>query len=401
MDEPYVGKAKGGRPRHNLTLVGGCVLVGLTLCLSACSSSSSNDGAVKGSSSIAASTGGSSATKGSSGCVSTAMAKVDAARAPFKEDLPKPFDVSTFKGKTFAYIGLSDAIKNIAVIGQNMQQGLASVGAKTMLFDGQGEPDVIAQAFNTAIGQKVAGIVTYGFDPAIVSSALAKAKAAGIPVVDTANGSPDGPLQPGVVAHVTIDAQQEGKVMADWVAMDSACKANTAFFYISSSAITVEIANAYQAELKALCPSTCNVVKSSIDVPTQATTTPVLATNVIQRDQVKYILATSDDETPLISQGISAAGSSGQVKVVAAVGDTLAAAQAGNDQAVDVMWPPSGYVGYTLADSIMRAAAGKPANVTLQIRVLDKTNWGHGTTLSDQAPGLVGYQQAFQKLWQG
>jgi ribose transport system substrate-binding protein len=399
MAEPYVGMAKCGRPHRNLTLASACVLVGMALWLSACSSSSSNGDAVKGSSSIAGQSEAS--TGGSSGCVSTATAKVDAARAPFKEDLPKPFDASTFKGKTFAYIGLSNAVKGSAEIGQSMQEGLASVGAKTILFDGQGEPNVIAQAFNTAIGQKVAGIVTYGFNPAIVSSALANAKAAGIPVIDSANGSPDGPLQPGVVAHVTIDAQQEGTVMADWVAMDSDCKANTAFFTISSSAITVEIANAYQAELKALCPSTCSVVTSSIDVPTQATTTPVLATNVVQRDQVKYIVVSSDDETPLVSQGINAAGKSGQVKVVAAVGDTLAAAQAGNDQAVDVMWPPSGYMGYTLADSIMRAAAGKPANVTLQIRLLDKTNWGQGTTLSDQAPGLVGYQDAFQKLWQG
>ena len=333
-----------------------------------------------------------------SSCVSTAEAKVKAAASPFKLSLPPAFDASSIKGKTFAYIGITFAASSVAEWGTSFKQAITSAGGNAILFDGQGEPSVITQAFDSAISQKVSGIVTGGFDPTIVTASLEAAEKAHIPVIDGIDGFPNGPLQPGVVAHVTLDGQQEGTDMADWMAANSGCTANVAFFYITTSAITVAIGKAIAVEFKSLCPAKCAIQQLPIDIPTQATSTPTAVENVIQRSQVKYIAVTSDDEMPFILQGINAVGARG-VQVVSAVGDTLGAAQKGNAESVDVLWPPNDYIGYALADDIMRAAVGKAINVTLPIRLVDKGNWGTGTSLADQYPALAGYQEAYGELW--
>ena len=67
-------------------------------------------------------------------------------------DLPPAFDASEVKGKTFAYVGI---ITN-SIIQEKFDafaEGLKSVGAKAIYFDGKGRPDVMAQAIESAIAQ--------------------------------------------------------------------------------------------------------------------------------------------------------------------------------------------------------------------------------------------------------
>ena len=123
-----------------------------------------------------------------------AQAAYDKAMEAPKFDLPPAFDASRVKGKTFAYVGI---ITN-SIIQEKFDafaEGLKSVGAKAVYFDGKGRPDVITQAIQSAIARKVSAIIGDGIDAAaLAGSAVADANAANIPVINMNAGDPGSTL---------------------------------------------------------------------------------------------------------------------------------------------------------------------------------------------------------------
>jgi ribose transport system substrate-binding protein len=332
-----------------------------------------------------------------SNCVATATAHTQAAMAPMKLGTPNQVDGSAMKGKTFAVIDLTFTPATVPE-GDAMQQALATVGAKTIIFDGQGEPDVVAQDFQAAIAQHAAGIVTLGIDPTTFPSAYASAKAANVPVVAANTGDPQAALAGGVAALVTVDATQIGTLQADYALAHTDCKLHAAVIYASTSKNTVYDLNGVTAEVKKLCPTDCSVDPVSISVATFPTTLAGQVQTTLQHSpDINYLLSTSDSFNPYMIQGRKALGS--QVPIIGAQGSGLAAAIAGDGVTVDVMWPPNAVVGYYFADAIMGAAASAPKNQALPLRLVDSSNWGTSATVNAQYPDLAGYQAAFKKAW--
>ena len=109
-------------------------------------------------------------------------AYVGAMEAP-KFDLPPAFDASEVEGKTFAYVGI---ITNSIIQDKfdAFAEGLESVGAKAIYFDGKGRPDVITQAIESAIAQNVSAIIGDGIDPAALARHGRPRHAANIHVIN-------------------------------------------------------------------------------------------------------------------------------------------------------------------------------------------------------------------------
>jgi ribose transport system substrate-binding protein len=347
--------------------------------------------------SSASSTGTAPLSGAASNCVATATAHAQAAMAPMKLGTPNQVDGSAMKGKTFAVIDLTFTPATVPE-GDAVQQALATVGAKAIIFDGHGEPDLITQDFQSAIAQHAAAIVTLGIDPTIFPSAYAAAKAANVPVVAANTGDPHAPLAGGVAALVTVDATQIGALQADYALAHTDCKLHAAVIYTSASQNTVYDLNGVSSEVKKLCPTECSVDPVSLNVATFPTTLAGQVQTTLQHSPgINYLLSTSDSFNPYMILGRKALGS--QVPIIGAQGTGLAAAIAGNGVTADVMWPPNAVVGYFFADAIMSAAASAAKDWVLPLRLVDSSNWGTSAAVNAQYPDLTGYQAAFKKAW--
>ena len=306
-------------------------------------------------------------------------------------------DASAMKGKTFALIPQT-AVASINGVDDATQQALATVGAKTVILNGQGLPDVITQAFQTAVTERVAGIVTLGIPPAVFPAAYAVAKAAGVPVVAVDNGDPAGPLTGGVSSLVSESSEQEGVIQADYALAQSGCKLHGVVVYANASSSNVEFLDGVTAEVKKLCPpGDCSVDPLNLDVATFPTTLPGQVSTTLQHTPgINYLLSSADTFVPYILQGRNALGST--VPVVGTLGDGLAKAIAGDGETADVVWLPDSELGYYIAGAVMDAAGGTPKSVTLPVRLLDSGNWGTDADTA-RAQGQAGFQAAFEKAW--
>ena len=380
-------------PRRRLAAL--CAAAAAAVLVGGCSSSGGGSTAVNAGTSTPASAASASGAAGS--CVATATARASAAMAQTKFDAPSAFNASASKGKKFAVIPLTFTPTTEAT-GAAVKEALATVGADTIVLSGQGKPDVIAQDFQTAIAQHVAGIITVGIVPAIAPSAFTAAQAAKIPVVLANTGNPRTPLTGGIVAVVTPDAHQQGALEADYALVHTNCNLHAAVFFASTAALSVATKNGVSDEITKLCPTGCSLD----EVPLSAATFPTTLAGQVQATlqhspNINFLFSTADSFVPYILQGRNALGS--QDPVAGTIGDGLPAAIAGSGETADVLQTPAAVTGYYCADAIMRAVAGAPKNQELPIRLVDSSNWGTSAAANAQFPDLDGYQAAFKKAW--
>jgi ribose transport system substrate-binding protein len=334
-----------------------------------------------------------------SACVEAAKANLETAMAPMKLPEIETLDTSSFAGKKFAVVQLSGKSEVTTGNGNGFEKAMESVGAEVIKFDGKGTPDLIAQGFQSAIGQQVDGIVTDGFDPTMVKSAVADAKAAGIPVVSAHTAGPDEPLLDGVLANIAVDSSRVGTLQADYALADTDCQLQTATFFTTAGPVTVHMADSAEAQIKKLCGSDCSIEKIDVNPATYATSmTGQVQTTVQRSPDMNYIISTVDFWVPYVNQGLKAVG-----KVLpilgGAQGDGIAAAIEGNGVVAEFLWPPAEVTGWFYADTIMRAVSGKPTNRELPLQVADESTWGSTTDFDALYPDLVGYEDTFKKAW--
>src|ERR1700684_2786649 len=189
------------RRRSSLLL---CAVAAMGVLLSACSSSGGKPKA------RASSIGSRSPSTGTaSDCVQTAPANARAGMTPMKLGPPGSLDTSSIRGKKVSLIDFASKNNVVELTNaEGLQQALRAVGATLIPLDGQGTPDIVAQDIQSAIAQRVAGIVDDGWPPSLVPVAVADAKAAKIPVVFS-GAEPNEPLSPGVVANLGTNSFRE------------------------------------------------------------------------------------------------------------------------------------------------------------------------------------------------
>ena len=219
-----------------------------------------------------------------SDCGAEAQAAYEEAMEAPKFDLPPAFDASEVKGKTFAYVGI---ITN-SIIQEKFDafaEGLESVGAKAIYFDGKGRPDVITQAIESAIAQNVSAIIGDGIDAAaLAGSAVAHANAANIPVINMNAGDPGSSLPDGIAANVAPGAFKTGVLQADYLLAKTDCKMNALSVFTSAAKLLADQNTAFKEEVERLCPKDCKVTEIDFDAATYPTSMTPQMQSALQRD---------------------------------------------------------------------------------------------------------------------
>jgi len=369
-----------------------------TGCGSSSSSDSGSTSAAAGGGSTTASSGGGS---GSSDCVRTAKAAVDAARAPVTLRVSsEPVDFGAVKNRNVWFISTSQSIPLMADISKGFVAGAQAAGVSPHVFDGKGDVNTQNQGLATAIAQGAGGIVLQGINPQDVSASLARAAQARIPVIDSFNGGSHEPLATGLQAHVTADFPHDGKVMGDYILQATNCDAHVAAFGGKVYRVNTDLTDGAQQELRALSPSS-SFSFENVDAARLATDLGPQTQTVLNRTpNLNYLIAAFDGAATYMVPAVQSSGKSVPLIGHDGVASNLKSIRDGQVQTADFAFPPAQAIGWAETDQLGRVMTGmRPAeeDSTVPSRLIDRTNVG----TSDDAlfPGYEGYQQKYKQLW--
>lgn len=363
---------------------GAAAVLGLTLTLSACSSASENEKVDR----VAA----------VSQCAKDASAAVAEWTAPVDLVVPShQVDMAAIEGQEIHLI-LTLTNQFAGAVADGFKKAAQAAGLKPVVFDGKGTVSEWNKGFNGAIARDPAGIVLWGVPPEMVSEGVAKAKKAGIPVIDTLNGSLSDPLQDGIAAHVDINAEEWGQALAQWMLSESDCKAQVGLVWPPSFGGLNKIAESVQSTL-ADCEE-CKVVTADMDVANMATTLP---------EQTRTMLTANPDLnffTPLFDSAVTyVAPTVQQFKGVQipshdGIDTSLKMVRDGGPQTMDMSYPPNEYIGWMYVSLIGSLATGQGVDDAL-LRIPERmvTTENIPDTDAEIWASFDGYEDAFTQAW--
>ena len=326
-----------------------------------------------------------SAANAQSSAAATAAAKARALLA--SESAPSSFptlphfDAATkAKGKSVWFIS-NDAENPFTTDLYNpFVKALSLFGVSVHEFDGQGSAATEAQGIMEAIAAHASLIFDQDFEVSSVQAAVNAAHAAHIPFVEWATVNAGQPPSPGNAAATTYCYTCAGKDIADGVIALGKGKVNAEIITDSDVPVSVPETHAIEAELRAVCPTTCHYRTENVLIANWTTALPTMARTIVTDNWANWIIPMFDPETSDIDPAVVAAGAAGRVHVAsynATAGAAPQLKQTGNPLFVDVgsslVWS-----GYANADMVLRVLDGvKPlssAKEIIPVRLFDRDN---------------------------
>jgi simple sugar transport system substrate-binding protein len=113
---------------------------------------------------------------------------------------------------TFAVVTHGDAGQFWSVFKKGAETAAKDMGVKVKYTESNNDPQAQAQMIDAAISEKVDGLVVTAPNPDAIKASLAKAKAAGIPIITSNSGSGDS-QKLGAITHVGQDETIAGKAV--------------------------------------------------------------------------------------------------------------------------------------------------------------------------------------------
>ena len=399
------------------------VLVG-ALSLTACASSpSSSQPAASGSATAAsggapAASGGATAASGSAPAA-TASAQAAAAggavssalKARVQALLADPTGVGrttalTHKPATGKFIvGIGNPISTSLVTGSGQAAGARLLGWKYETIQEGTGPEDPEQALNLAIALKPSGIIYYTSPRQSMAVGLAKAKAAGIPIVTSATPDANPPASP-IIAQYNDSAAQLAPIgvgLADYVAVNSNLGANVALVTLPVYSVLQAFDNSFQRELKADC-SKCTITQVPQQLTDLGTVTPTSVVNAIRRDpQINYVIFDCGCAAAGVSSALHAAGLN---SIVIGGEGPLTPSIKELQQGQNEVWGalPLESMGFGLIDTFARYFNGQSLSPIVtepsSWQILTRSNIASAHFDSqDNYIGYADYASAWAKLW--
>lgn len=106
------------------------------------------------------------------------------------------------------------AAESAAGLQESTEEAAGTIGWKTIVCDGQGDPTKIAACGSSLVAQKVDAIVSLANDPSTWAVGLSQARDAGIPVINI--GGAVSPA-PGLDGSYAPDTGKQGEALAAWL----------------------------------------------------------------------------------------------------------------------------------------------------------------------------------------
>lgn len=127
------------------------------------------------------------------------------------------------KGKFVVSIPCARVAYGCARIDDGVKAAGKALGWKVLSIDPKGDPEKASEAVLQAVRLKADGIVVGALDPALIKSAIAKARKAGIPVVDPVAAREPSPT--GINHDVKINGDKQGELLGAYIVTASDGKA--------------------------------------------------------------------------------------------------------------------------------------------------------------------------------
>ena len=370
------------------------IAVTSALAIAACSSSSSSTS----SSSSGGGGGGSSSGGGNSGVAAAKAYEQQWLSTPASIGISTPLKSKPAAGKLL--IGLDSGLGSAKVLAQYWAQAAADAGWTYKDLISGTTPSAQQAAFNSAIQQNPAGILTSGIPESTISTGLALAKQKGIWVNTSAStDQPSGAMFDTSIANPD-QLHQSGKMAAAYVVAQSNGKANIQTFSLPVFPILYEFDKAFKAAIQQWCPA-CKVTEHPQQGTDIGTKTPQSVVSSVTRDpSTNWLIFDLGDLETGVTAALSAAGLHG-LRIGGLTAD-IPNIQALKNKTQDV-WTAYTLpiVAYRQVDSFARKFEDMPTlNAALPTQLLTQDNVN--SMVADPALNYVGvadYRAQFKKLW--
>jgi ribose transport system substrate-binding protein len=304
-------------------------------------------------------------------------------------------------GKTIVYVAQTMTNPGVAGVANGLREAAKAIGWKVRVIDGQGTPAGIQAALSQAVGVKPSGIVLGGFDPNATSSQVARANAAGIPLIGWhAVGSPGPSKHPELFTNVTTQVQGVARISADWIIARSSGRAGVVVFTDASIPFARNKSQLIEEHL-ATCSDVRLLASENIPIPDATSRTPQVVASLLSRfgSRWTYSVAINDlyfaDAAPALREA-GKKGSGPPFNIGAGDGDPSAFQRINSRQFQAATVPePLSEQGWQIVDEFNRAFAGRPASgYVAPVHIATAAN-SSGATAWDPP----GYREAYRRIW--
>ena len=362
-------------------------------------------GSSSSSSTQTASSSGSGSSDASSKGVEEAQAAIaEIRKPPTKFGITVPLKEKP-TGATVAF--MKCGVPECAAIDNSLEPAAKAMGVKLQSISIGNTPQTIADGFNTAIETHPDAVIVPATDPVIWQPQLKKLRAEGIPVLSwylPENIKTD-PVAEGILTNTydTSNAQNVGKLMADFVVAESNGEAHVVDVEVPEYTIFKVQAEAFKEELEGVCPE-CSVESLKSHAEDIGTKIPgAVVSNLQQHPETNWVVFDFGSIESGVPQALAAAGLSEQAKLISASGESNNYEAIKNGEEFATLAVDLHYLAWQGIDAAGRAITGQsvapdgPGNVPMQILKQEDINFEP----SEEWVGIPGYEQKFEELWAG
>ncbi len=302
---------------------------------------------------------------------------------------PKPL-----KGITIGLLPCGLALQGCSEQTDGAKEAAAALGWRTVVVDGQLDTQKTQQAFDTLINQHVNAIFVASIASSSISAQIARAKAAGIPVI---SGFSSDPRPYGGSYRLGIDDELTGEVDAAYV-LQQGCGGGIIEFTSEENPQILARSKGFEKFIKEN-GGDCKIVKresipfSAIGQQEQQIFTPLLQ----QNPKTTWIFAGFDAMLRPLIQAAQNVGNT-NLKGLASDGDvpSLDYIRSGTVQVATIGYPLS-WTGWGAVDDINRVLQKKPAvEEGIKFRLLTKSSLPPKGKPYD---GDLDYRAKYKSLW--
>ena len=269
------------------------------------------------------------------------------------------------------------------------------------IFKNNGTPAEWAQGVSDAIAQNANSIdLLAGLDPAAISAQVRQATGQDISVVATHLYDVNQTIDPNITAATNIPYEQAGRLLADWVIVETGGDANVLVTTIDQVNSTVPMVAGIEDEFATYCGDGCTVTKIDSTIADLGKLQQQVQSALTSDPDINYVINLYDSaQAPQTEAAIKALGRddlhiatfNGTPEIMKLIGPNSVIAV---DVAENLDW-----IAYGAIDQHLRLASGAEPTTTpnIPIRVFDATNIAEFT-----GPGLGfgdAYPDDYRELW--
>jgi len=363
--------------------------------------------------------GGSSETSAAASDRAPALAaatkRVEAAKAEPRFTFDGPaFDPSAARGKSVFTIPVTSNIPFAVEIGQRFRDKAREFGIEVTDFPNQGTPNEWSRGIDQAISEHADAIVlNLGARPELLEPSLARARRAGIKIIDTHYYQyPNSAVREGVVdAEVYAPFNAAAELLADYAFVSTEGDLRLLVMTANDSKPSPGMVEAIRARLRELCGDD-SCLADVVSIPQAKWSTDMKAavqSALVKNPKINYVVPLYDVGLIGGAAGVLAAGRSGKVKMASFNGspDAMKLIQTGDVAEMDI-GESADWVAYATLDQTLRVLSGNDPipdgdnNEKIALRIFDDSNIDETGTPPQIDRGYgEAYRDGYDEIWSG